>query len=1069
MKWNQLLRKEFTEIIKSKKILIPIIAVLFVPILYAGMFLWAFWDPYKQLDDLPVAVVNLDKGAVFDGKPIEVGKGLVDNLKDNKSFKWEFVSEKEAKKGMEGRKYYMLVRIPDDFSSNATTLLKDDPKPLNLEYIPNESLNFLSSQIGGTAIEKIKGEVASTLTKTYAEKMFDSIQDVSKGLADGAEGANKLHDGSSELHDGSSKVTDGLHTLQGKSGEMKDGVQRLADGSNKLVDGSGKVTNGLNTLNSKTGEMQIGIGKLVDGSGKVTDGLHVLNSNAGIGKLVDGSGKVTDGLHVLNSNAGIGKLVDGSGKVTDGLHALNSNAGIGKLVDGSGQVTNGLNTLNSKTSEMQTGIRKLVDGSGKVAAGLNTLNSKTGEMQKGIGELRDGSEKVTGGLNKLVSKSGELKTGTTDLSNGMGKLVEGQTQLEKGSQEIQKGLQDLNNNIQNSAAGLEEMQSKVPSILNTVNEKIDGAGANVNQLNELTQSTAGDAKTAAQDVANLQKQIESLPKEYQEQLQPFITGAVKSAATVQKKAAGVAGGTNKLNEEVKQLKGEIHQTTNGLQNKLPNPAGMKALAGGVEKLTNAQNEFVSKFHVFGEGLDKAKIGADKLKDGSVQLIDGVTQLQSGSGQVTGGLGMLSERANQMAGGVNQLVDGSSQVTGGLGTLSERANQMAGGINQLADGSSQVTGGLGTLSVGVTKLADGSNQVTGGLDTLSVGVTKLADGSNQVTGGLDTLSVGVSKLADGSSQVTGGLGTLSAGANQMSGGITQLADGSGQVTTGLGTLNGGLNKMSTGSTQLIDGVNKLADGSGKVTDGLVKVNDGSGELAEKLGEGAEKTGEVKGTDKTYDMFASPVKVKTEKMAEVPNYGTGFTPYFLSLGLFVGALLLSIVYPLRDTVSVPKSGFSWFISKFGVLLSVGIIQAIVADVILLFGLGVEVQSIPYFILFSIVTSLAFIALIQCLVTAFGDAGRFIAIITLIMQLTTSAGTFPLELIPKFLQPFNAWLPMTYSVSGLKAVVSSGDFDFMWQNIGMLMIFIVVLSLGTIASLTLMHKRQFKNVAENQSVEA
>ncbi|MCU5681438.1 YhgE/Pip domain-containing protein [Bacillus wiedmannii] len=881
MKWNQLLRKEFTEIIKSKKILIPIIAVLFVPILYAGMFLWAFWDPYKQLDDLPVAVVNLDKGAVFDGKPIEVGKGLVDNLKDNTSFKWEFVSEKEAKKGMEGRKYYMLVRIPNDFSSNATTLLKDDPKPLNLEYIPNESLNFLSSQIGGTAIEKIKGEVSSTLTKTYAEKMFDSIQDVSKGLADGAEGASKLHDGSSELHDGSSKVTDGLHTLQGKSGEMKDGAQKLADGSNKLVDGSGKVTAGLNTLNGKTGEMQIGIGKLVDGSGKVTNG-------------------------------------------------------------------------------------------------LNMLNSKTGEMQKGIGELRDGSEKVTNGLSILVSKTGELKTGTTELSNGMEKLAGGQSQLEKGSQEIQKGLQELNNKVQNSVAGLGEMQLKVPAILNTVNEKIDGAGANVNQLNEFTQSIAGDAKNAAQDVANLQKQIESLPKEYQEQLQPFITNAVKSTTTVQQKAAGVAGGTNKLNEEVKQLKGEISEKTSGMQSKMPNPEDVGNLTSGIKKLTNAQNEFVSKFHGLGEGLGNAKVGVDRLKNGSGPLIDGV----------------------------NQLFDGSGKVTEGLGTLSAGANQMAGGVNQLADGSSQVTGGLGTLSVG---------------------------------------------------------------ANQMAGGVNQLADGSNQVTTGLGTLNGGLNKMSTGSTQLIDGVNKLADGSGKVTDGLVKVNDGSGELAEKLGEGAEKTGEVKGTDKTYDMFASPVKVKTEKMAEVPNYGTGFTPYFLSLGLFVGALLLSIVYPLRDTVGVPKSGFSWFISKFGVLLSVGIIQAVVADIILLFGLGVEVQSIPYFILFSIVTSLAFIALIQCLVTAFGDAGRFIAIITLIIQLTTSAGTFPLELIPKFLQPFNAWLPMTYSVSGLKAVVSSGDFNFMWQNVGILMIFIVVLSLGTIASLTWMHKRQFRNIAENQSIEA
>ncbi|EEL94956.1 Phage infection protein [Bacillus cereus AH1273] len=436
-----------------------------------------------------------------------------------------------------------------------------------------------------------------------------------------------------------------------------------------------------------------------------------------------------------------------------------------------------------------------------------------------------------------------------------------------------------------------------------------------------------------------------------------------------------------------------------MQSKMPNPEEVGNLTSGIKKLTNAQNEFVSKFHGLGEGLGNAKVGADKLKNGSGQLIDGV----------------------------NQLLDGSGKVTEGLGALSVGANQMAGGITQLADGSSQVTGGLGTVSLVVTKLEDGSNQVTGGLGTLSVGT------------------------------------------NQMIGGVNQLADGSGQVTTGLGTLNGGLNKMSTGSTQLIDGVNKLTDGSGKVTDGLVKVNDGSGELAEKLGEGAEKTGEVKGTDKTYDMFASPVKVKVEKMAEVPNYGTGFTPYFLSLGLFVGALLLSIVYPLRDTVGVPKSGFSWFISKFGVLLSVGIIQAIVADVILLFGLGVEVQSIPYFILFSIVTSLAFIALIQCLVTAFGDAGRFIAIITLIMQLTTSAGTFPLELIPKFLQPFNAWLPMTYSVSGFKAVVSSGDFNFMWQNIGILMIFIVVLSLGTIASLTWMHKRQFKNIAENQSVEA
>lgn len=978
MKGNQLLRKEFTEIIKSKKILIPIIAVLFVPILYAGMFLWAFWDPYKQLDDLPVAVVNLDKDAVFDGKPIEVGKGLVDNLKDNKSFKWEFVSEKEAKKGMEDRKYYMLVRIPDDFSSNATTLLKDNPKPLNLEYIPNESLNFLSSQIGGTAIEKIKTEVSSTLTKTYAEKMVDSIKDVSKGLADGAEGASKLHDGSSELHDGSSKVTDGLHTLQGKSGEMKDGVGRL-------IDGSGKVTDGLYTLQGKSGEMTVGINKLLDGSGQVTSGLYTLQGKSG------------------EMETGINKLLDGSGQVTDG----------------SSKVTNGLNVLNGKTGEMKSGITELVNGAGQlyggssqVNSGLNLLVNKSGELQKGIGNLSDGSGQLYGGLKELEDKSIELNNGlksvsagsnklekgTGELSSGLEKLDGTKNQLEEGAQKIQQGLQDLNNQV-HSVVTNQSNEQKSSNTVQQVNAEINKTVESVGQLKEDSLSNVENANQMTKDVAALKEQIASLPQEYQDKLEPFIANVKKSTEAVQKKSTELVGTTNTANKNVLELKSVMSEEREGAQIKVSSPENLNGLVAGIEKLAKEQNKFLANFQGFGQGLGVAKLGANNVTEGSKELNFGVSK--------------LAENGPKLVSGVNELKNGAGKLSGGLGELSTGSNQLITGVNQLADGSGKVTNGLEKLN-----------------------------------GGLGELSIGANQMA--------------VGINQLAGGASQVTEGSGQVTTGLGTL-------SNGSTQLIDGVNKLADGSGKVTDGLVKVNDGSGELAEKLGEGAEKTGEVKGTDKTYDMFASPVKVKTEKMAEVPNYGTGFTPYFLSLGLFVGALLLSIVYPLRDTVGVPKSGFSWFISKFGVLLSVGIIQAIVADVILLFGLGVEVQSIPYFILFSIITSLAFIALIQCLVTAFGDAGRFIAIITLIIQLTTSAGTFPLELIPKFLQPFNAWLPMTYSVSGLKAVVSSGDFNFMWQNIGMLMIFIVVLSLGTIASLTWMYKRQFRNIAENQSVEA
>ncbi|EEM03336.1 ABC-2 type transporter [Bacillus pseudomycoides] len=782
MRGLKLLGKEFATIMTSKKILIPIIAVLFIPVLYAGMFLWAFWDPYDQLDDLPVAVVNLDKGVVYNGKPVEAGKELVDNLKENTGFKWEFVSEKTAKKGMDDRKYYMTIRIPKDFSENTTTLLDANPKKSKLEFIPNESLNFLSSQIGGSAIEKIKGEVSASVTKTYAETMFDSLKDVSKGFADGSEGAGKIHDGTGELKDGSGKVTDGL------------------------------------------------------------------------------------------------------------------------------------NTLNSKTGEMQTGVGKLLDGSQKIAGGLGQFVDPKGDFQGGLGRLTNGSKQ---------------------LADGLVQFQEGQGKLAGGAKEIQKGINDLHGGLEKSSAGVQEMQKKLP---------------------ELTKGTEGLSAGASELAQGATK--------WQQKANELSGGAEKTA----KGAQGVADGLVALNEQIKNLP---------------------------------------------DGEAKQKLQAT------------VQQLEAGSKDVAAGTKQVSQGVKGLAGKTDEIQGGATKLAGGANAIHAGQVALQNGVDQLQNGQQQLVAGAG-------KLAEGQQSFVTNFQVFGEKLGEASKGASDLNSGLNQLS----------SKATAGLGQLSTGANQLS---------------------GGLGELSSGSKQMADGVNQLADGSGKVTEGLGKVNDGSKELATKLGEGAEKTSETKGDKNKYDMFASPVKVETEKVTEVPNYGTGFTPYFLSLGLFVGALLLSIVFPLRETVGIPKSGFSWFVSKFGVLLAVGVIQALVADAVLLLGLGVEVQSVPYFILFSIITSLAFIALVQFLVTTFSDAGRFIAILTLILQLTTSAGTFPLELIPKPLQIFNAWFPMTYSVSGYKAVISSGDYSFMWQNAGILMMFIVLLSLGTIGTLTWMHKRQYGKFTE------
>jgi putative membrane protein len=761
-----LIAKEWKALVSNKKVLIPVLAVLFIPLMYAGMFLWAFWDPYEQLDQLPVAVVNEDTGADYEGTDLKIGSELVDNLKDNPEFKWDFVSKDEAVRGLENEQYYMMIEIPEDFSKNATTLMDENPQSLELKYVPNEGFNFLSGQIGGTAVAQIKEEVSNTITKTYAESIFENIDKLADGIGQASDGASEINNGVGELKDGSGKLKENLQLLAEKSISFKDGLNSASAGSKEL-------TNGIQSLDS----------------------------------------------------------------------------GLGQLQDGGKQLQNG-------SSEAEAGAVKLNEGLGTSLAGMKKLQESAPQLTDGSAKLSAGAGELSGGLNQLADGGKALSAGAGDLSTGLNELSSGNQAAQAGAAELSAGLSSLNDQL-----------------------------------------------------AVMLPQIEKLP----------LPEAEKQ------KLIEAAKGVNQLSEGSKQLESSLGQLSAGAQ--------------------------------------KAEAGASALSEKSMALSKGASDLSTGAAD-------LSEKSGQLAAGQNQV---------------ETA------IDKLVSGQEALYDGSGNLLTGQKKL----------------------------TGGLETFNQKFAEAKAGSAK-------LAAGSGELNSGISQLADGSSAIQ---------------------DGTNQLADGAGKVDEGVGKLSEGTGELSSKLGEAAEETKDTGGSDKTYDMISDPVKVKDEKVNAVPNYGTGFAPYFLSLGLFVGALLLSIVFPLRQAAGEPKSAIGWFMSKFGILAVIGVIQALLADAVLLYGLNIEVQSVPYFILFSIITSLTFITLVQFLVTTLGDPGRFVAIIILILQLTTSAGTFPLELIPNALQIFNAWLPMTYSVSGFKAVISSGDFAFMWQQAGILAIFIGAMMIGTI----------------------
>lgn len=729
----KLIKAELAGIVRDKKLLIPIVAVLFVPILYAGMFLWAFWDPYERLDDLPVAIVNEDEGADFEGSLLNLGDELVTKLEDSNDFDFHFVSWEEGSKGLEQQNYYMLVKIPRDFSSNATTLMDDHPKKLDLVYIPNESFNFLSSQIGETAMLKIQASLQEKITETYAETIFDKITELADGMEQASDGAGKVSDGVSKVNDGSE--------------ELRDNLQLLADKS-------------------------------------------------------------------IEFNHGVGK----------------ANLGSKDLADGANQLSNGLSALKEGQKQLQTSSQQIMAGNEQLAVGIT--------------ETKEGLSKVQASMPPLV-------TGTEQLANGSQSLAAGLNEWQKSASDVAVGAQQVNDGIV--------------------------------MLNK-----------------QLQQLLPALPPENQVQLK------------------------NTLDQLEK---------------------GSKGVAGGVNGLSTAANDIASNATVLSSKLTEVSEGQKALNNGINQLAAGSKQLESGS---------------------QSIVAGQQQFQAGLAMFGDKLGEAARGSNELANGS-------------------------------------------------NTLSDGVGQLNDA-------------------------------------------------SVALVDGTGQLADGSNKLTSGTTELLDGAEELASKLSDGADEIASVNSNDHTYQMMAKPVEVTQEKLNEVPNYGTGFSPYFLSLGLFVGALLLSIVFPLTEPMAVPRSGFNWFASKFLILAGIGVIQALLAVVLLLYGLNLEVRNTPLFIFFAIVTSLTFIALIQFLVTLFDNPGRFMAIIILIMQLTTSAGTFPLELIPNVLQPFNKVLPMTYTVQGFKAVISSGDIGFMWQNVLALLVFILICIVGTLGYFNFKHKRKFATLQDS-----
>ena len=540
-----------------------------------------------------------------------------------------------------------------------------------------------------------------------------------------------------------------------------------------------------------------------------------------------------------------------------------------------------------------------------------------------------------------------------------------------------------------------------------------------------------------------------------------------------------------------------------------NQAAEKVKTSVAEQITQAYAKGVlENIGKLGDGLETAAGGAATLRGG-------LTQLQAGAQTYTGGVRQLAVNQRAMANGLARLGDGSRQLQAGLGQLSNGLPSES-QVAQLTSGMKQLQAGLNQLNTSVynpsptlvnqqskvqseardlaqtiqTSLADlsaagvvlkdlGSQAVASGGSTtitlpqisqLSQALSKTQTISVQAAALLKDLQILTQSLSTQQAQLQAGVSTLNNGVNQLApnaitalNGYNSVRVANNQLLAGSTSLTNGLAQAQTGSQQLANGARLLDSRSSILTNGASQLAGGADTLATKLADASRQLKIQPTGAATQQQMANPVKSETTKQGDVPNYGYALAPYVLSLSLFVGAIALNIIYPIRKTFAEQENAFRWWLAKASVTGLAAFVQATILMLIMVYCLGLVPDHPVNFIGAIYLTSFVYMSIVSLLVIVLDNPGRFLAMVLLVLQLGSSEGTFPIQTANGFFQAVNPLVPMTYSIRALRQAISGGlgsSFysDSMWVLAG----FLLAANLLTIGFFIYRGKRKFAHTS-------
>ncbi len=421
-----------------------------------------------------------------------------------------------------------------------------------------------------------------------------------------------------------------------------------------------------------------------------------------------------------------------------------------------------------------------------------------------------------------------------------------------------------------------------------------------------------------------------------------------------------------------------------------------------------------------------------------------------------GFHTMNDGTNKLNNGAVKLDDGAKKLNDGIATLRNGYQEFNTGIRTYTNNMDKLSAGYETFDSGINKYVSGVNKAADGLDQISAGVLVLGNKLSVLK-----LNKDFEKLYNGAKQVQ-----EQKVARQLKEGGDRILEGSGKIKASIGavptvvpdkpaTLSEGIHKISNASLQVQDGIEKLADGSSQLKNGTSELAKGTNILHSGVNSAARKfdseikTNEEKAEGLTGfgEFMKESVALETDNKNNVNNYGIALAPYFISLSLWVGALVLIIVlfYDANDRFHVFSRNY--YNKNHQLLAYLGLIniQATIFSTLLYVFFNLNLTNDLLLIVSIFLISASFFMIIYFFILAFGDFGKLLAIIMLILQLCASGGTFPIETTPVFFQKVYPFMPMRYSIGLIKESIVDIERHFLTNNlvviIGLFIVFLIL----------------------------